>query len=45
MKLLVFKNHNSILIVCDKFSKTLYFIVTIEKIIVEGLMKLFKSNV
>ena len=45
MKLLVFKNHNSILIVCDKFSKILHFIVTIEKIIVEGLMKLFRSNV
>ena len=45
MKLLVFKNHNSILIIYNKFSKILHFIVTIEKIIVKGLMRLFRNNV
>ena len=31
--------------VCDRFSKILYFITTIEKVIVEGLVKLYKDNI
>ena len=42
MKLLVFRDHDSILVVCNRFSKILYFIVII---IVEGLMRLFRNNV
>jgi len=44
-KLPVSRGHNSILVVCNRFSKMLYFITTIEKIIVEGLVKLYKDNV
>jgi len=45
MKLLVSKNHDSILIVYNRFSKISHFIVTTEKITVEGLTRLFKNNV
>jgi len=40
----VFRSHDSILIVCDMFSKMLHFITTTGKIIVEGLVKLYKDN-
>jgi len=43
-KLLVSKDYDSILVVCDRFLKILYFIVIIE-IIAERLVKLFKDNV
>ena len=43
-KLPVFRGHDSILVVCDKFSKMLYFITTIEKIMAERLVKLFGDN-
>ena len=33
-----------ILIVYDRFSKMLYFIVMTEKVMVEGLTRLFKNN-
>ena len=36
--------YNSILIVCDRFSKMSHFIVMIEKIITEGLARLFRDN-
>jgi len=44
-KLLVFRGYNSILVIYNKFSKMSYFITTTEKVIVEGLVKLFKNNV
>ena len=44
MKLLVQRNHNTILVVCDRFSEMLHFIVTIEKITAKRLMRLFKNN-
>jgi len=45
MKLPVSRNYNSILVVCDRFSKMLHFIVMIEKTMTEGLVKLFRDNV
>jgi len=44
-KLLVSRSYNSILVVCDRFSKMSHFIVITEKIIVEDLAKLYKDNV
>ena len=38
------KGHDSILVVCDRFLKMSYFMVTIEKTIVEGLVRLFRDN-
>jgi len=43
-KLLVLRDHDSILEVYNRFLKTLYFIVMIEKIMVESLARLFKDN-
>jgi len=43
-KLPVFRGHDSILVVCDRFSKMLYFITTTEKIMAEELVKLFGDN-
>ena len=45
MKLLVSKGYDSILVVCDRFSKMSYFVVIIEKITVEVLVRLFRNNV
>ena len=44
-KLLVSKDYDSILVVCNRFSKMLHFVVTTEKIMVEGLARLFRDNV
>jgi len=43
--LLVSGAYNSILVVCDRFSKMLYFIAMTEKIIAERLARLFRNNV
>ena len=45
MKLLVSKGHDSILVVYDRFSKISHFVVMMEKMMVEGLAKLFRDNV
>ena len=45
MKLPVSKGHDSILVVYDKFSKMLHFVTITEKIMVEGLARLFRNNV
>jgi len=45
MKLLVSKGHDSILVVCDRFSKMSHFVATTEKMMAEGLAKLFRDNV
>ena len=45
MKLSVSRNYNSILVVCDKFSKMSHFIVTTEKMTVKELVRLFRDNV
>ena len=44
-KLRVSKDHDLILVVCDKFSKMLHFVATTEKTTVEGLARLFRDNV
>ena len=44
-KLLVSKNHDLILVVCDRFSKISHFVATTEKITAEGLARLFRDNV
>ena len=44
-KLPVSKGHDSILVVCDRFSKISHFVATTEKTTVEGLARLFRDNV
>ena len=44
-KLLVSKGHDSILVVCDRFSKMSHFGATTEKTTVEELVRLFRNNV
>ena len=44
-KLLMSKGHDSILVVCDRFSKISHFVATTEKTTAEGLARLFKDNV
>ena len=44
-KLPVSKGHDSILVVCDRFLKMLHFVATTEKMIAEGLVRLFRDNV
>ena len=44
-KLPVSKGHDSILVVRDRFSKMSHFVATTEKMIVEGLVRLFRDNV
>ena len=45
MKLPVSKDYDSILVVCDRFSKMSHFVVTTEKTTAEGLARLFRDNV
>ena len=45
MKLPVSKGHDSILVVCDRFSKMSHFVATTEKTTAEGLARLFRDNV
>ena len=44
-KLLVSKGYDSILVVYDRFSKMSHFVAMTEKIIAEGLTRLFRDNV
>ena len=44
-KLPMSKGHDSILVVCDRFSKMSHFVATTEKTIAEGLARLFRDNV
>ena len=43
-KLPVSKGHDSILVVCDRFSKMSHFVVTTEKTMAKGLARLFRDN-
>ena len=45
MKLPVSKGHDSILVVCDRFSKMSHFVVMTEKTMAKGLARLFRDNV
>jgi len=44
-KLPVSKGHDSILVVCDRFSKMSHFVAMTEKTMVEGLVRMFRDNV
>ena len=44
-KLPTSKGHDSILVVCDRFSKMSHFVVTTEKTTAEELARLFRDNV
>ena len=44
IKLPVSKGHDSILVVCDRFLKMSYFVVTTERTMVEGLVRLFRDS-
>ena len=44
-KLPMLKDHDLILVICDRFSKMSHFVATIEKTTVEGLARLFRDNV
>jgi len=44
-KLPMSKGHDSILVVCDRFSKMSHFVATIEKTMIEGLARLFRNYV
>ena len=44
-KLPVSKDHDSILVVCDRFSKMSHFVAMTEKMMAKELARLFKDNV
>ena len=44
-KLPVSKGHNLILVVCNRFSKMSHFVEMTEKMMAEGLAKLFRDNI
>jgi len=44
-KLLLAQGYDSILVVVDRLTKIVHFIPTIEKMLVEGLARLFRDNV
>jgi len=44
-KLPIAQGYNTILVVCDRFSKMAHFIATTEKTLAEGLAKLFRDHV
>ena len=45
MKLLMSKGYDSILVVCNRFSKISHFVATTEKTMAKGLAKLFRDYV
>jgi len=45
MKLLLAAEKNMILVVCDRLSKIMYFMTTIEETLVERLAWLFRNNI
>jgi len=44
-KLLLVAGKNTVLVVCDRLSKMIHFLATIEETSVEGLARLFRDNV
>ena len=45
MKLLPAQGYDSILVVCDRMTKMVYFVPTIEKTLAEGVARLFWDNI
>ena len=44
-KLLVVARKNAILVICNRLSKMIHFVATIEGISAEGLARLFRDNI
>ena len=44
-KLPLVQGYNVILVICDQFSKMVYFIATIEKKLAKGLIRLFRDHI
>ena len=44
-KLPMLKDHDSILLVCDRFSKKSHYVATTEKTMAKGLARVFRDNV
>ena len=44
-KLLLIARKDTILVICNRLSKIMYFMVTTEETLAEGLAKLFRDNV
>jgi len=44
-KLPVSKDRDSILVICNRFSKMFHFVTMTEKMTAEGLVRLFRDNV
>ena len=44
-KLPVVAGKDAILVVCDRLSKMIHFVATIEGILAEGLVRLFRDNI
>ena len=44
-KLLLAQGYNTILVVCNRFSKMAYFIATTERMSAEGLSRLFRDHI
>jgi len=42
-KLLLVVGKNAILVMCNRLSKIVYFVITTEETLVEGLIKLFRN--
>ena len=45
MKLLVVAGKDAILVICDRLSKMTHFVAITERMLVEGLARLFRDNV
>jgi len=45
IKLLLVAGKDTILVVCNRLSKIIHFVVTTEETLVEGLARLFRDNV
>jgi len=44
-KLLLVARKDAILVICNRLSKIMYFVVTTEETLANGLTKLFRDNV
>ena len=45
MKLPLVAGKNAILVVCNKLSKMIHFVIMIERTLAEGLARLFRNNI
>jgi len=45
IKLPLVPRKDAVLVVCNKLFKMIYFVATIEEMLVEGLTRLFRNNI